>query len=224
MSSISIRVFIVDDHPLVREWLANLLRLEKDIEVCGEAEEPATALRAMIANPPDIAVVDLSLKRGSGLALIKDLHAHVPDTRVLVLSMHEEVGDVERALRAGALGYVMKRESTGQIVTAIRQVHSGKVYADAHVLSQLAERMIGRPTPAAPNISEELSDRELDVFRRLGQGHATRRIAEDLGVSQKTVQAYCARIKAKLNLPDGAQLVREAVRWTEQRRDVPGGV
>jgi DNA-binding NarL/FixJ family response regulator len=218
MSGSPIRVFIVDDHPLVREWLGNLLRLEDDIQVCGEAEEPPTALRAMIASPPDVAVVDLSLKRGSGQTLIKDLQAQVPSTRILVLSMHEEISDVERALRAGALGYVMKRESTGQIVTAIRQVHAGRIYADPHVLALLTERMIGRPIGSPTNIAEALSDRELDVFRRLGQGHATRRIAEDLGVSQKTVQAYCARIKAKLVLPDGSQLVREAVRWTEQDR------
>jgi DNA-binding NarL/FixJ family response regulator len=223
MSAPPIRVFIVDDHPLVREWLGNLLRLEEDIQVCGDAEEPPAALRAMIASPPDVAVVDLSLKRGSGQTLIKDLQAQVPSTRILVLSMHEEISDVERALRAGALGYVMKRESTGQIVTAIRHVHAGRVYADPHVLASLAERMIGRPLGGTTNVAESLSDRELDVFRRLGQGHATRRIAEDLGVSQKTVQAYCARIKAKLVLPDGAQLFREAVRWTEQDRANRGG-
>jgi DNA-binding NarL/FixJ family response regulator len=223
MNASPIRVFIVDDHPLVREWLGNLLRLEDDIQVCGEAEEPPAALRSMIASPPDVAVVDLSLKRGSGQTLIKDLQAQVPSTRILVLSMHEEISDVERALRAGAMGYVMKRESTGQIVTAIRHVHAGRVYADPHVLASLAERMVGRPLGGTTNVAESLSDRELDVFRRLGQGHATRRIAEDLGVSQKTVQAYCARIKAKLVLPDGAQLFREAVRWTEQDRANRGG-
>ncbi|MDB6168004.1 MAG: LuxR family transcriptional regulator [Verrucomicrobia bacterium] len=218
MNPKAITVFIVDDHPLVREWLANLLRLEPDIEVTGAAEEPATALSAMIARPPNVAVVDLSLKRGSGLSLIKDLQASLPSVRIVVLSMHEEVSDVERSLRAGALGYVMKRESTGQIVTAIRHVHAGRVYADQNVLAQLAGRMIGRLTDASTDVAESLSDRELDVFRRLGQGQATRLIAEDLGVSQKTVQAYCARIKAKLALPDGAQLVREAVRWVEQQR------
>lgn len=218
MNSAPIRVFVVDDHPLVREWLGNLLRLEKDIVVSGEAEEPAAALSAMIAQPPDVAVVDLSLKRGSGLSLIKDLVAHLPRTRSLVLSMHEDIGDLERALRAGASGYVTKRESTGKIVAAIRAVHAGRVYADLAVLAQLAERMIGRPAQPDTGPVDILSDRELDVFRRLGQGHSTRRIAEDLVVSQKTVQAYCARIRGKLNLPDGAQLVREAVRWSEQQR------
>ncbi len=218
MSSDRIRVFIVDDHPLVREWLGNLLRLENDLEVSGEASEPATALAAMTAAPPDVAVVDLSLKRGSGLELIKEIQAHLPDTRALVLSMHEEIGDVERALRAGARGYVMKRESTSQIVAAIRQVHAGRVYADASVLAQLAARMIGRPAQDPARAAETLSDRELDVFRRLGEGHTTRRIADDLGVSQKTVQTYCARIKEKFGLGDGTELVQAAIRGCQSKK------
>jgi DNA-binding NarL/FixJ family response regulator len=219
MSSDRIRVFIVDDHPLVREWLGNLLRLETDIELSGEAEEPIAALAAMEASPPDVAVVDLSLKRGSGMELIKDLHAWVPDTRVLVLSMHEEIGDVERALRAGALGYVMKRESTNQIVAAIRQVYAGHVYAEAGILSQLAGRMMGRAARDPATAAETLSDRELEVFRRLGEGHTTRRIADDLGVSQKTVQTYCARIKEKFGLNDGTGLVQAAIRWCESKKN-----
>jgi DNA-binding NarL/FixJ family response regulator len=117
-----IRVFLVDDHPLVREWLGNLLRLEPDFDLCGQAGEAPPALAAMTAQPPDIAVVDLSLKHGSGLELIKSLRVQAPSTRIVVLSMHEDIGDIERALRAGALGYVTKREATGQIVAAIRQI------------------------------------------------------------------------------------------------------
>jgi DNA-binding NarL/FixJ family response regulator len=216
MTSNGIRVFIVDDHPLVREWLGNLLRFEKDIEVTGEAGEPGTAISLMEANPPDVAVVDLSLQRGSGLDLIKAIDARLPETRSLVLSMHEEIGDVARCLRAGARGYVMKRESTSQIVAAIRKVHAGELYADPHMLTQLAERMLGGSAlGAAP--AEILSDRERDVFRRIGEGHATRRIAEDLGVSQKTIQTYCARIKEKLGLDDGSQLLQAALRARESR-------
>ena len=217
MTSGRIQVFIVDDHPLVREWLGNLLRFEKDIEVTGEASEPNTAMTMMEARPPEVAVVDLSLQRGSGIDLIKDIEARLPDTRTLVLSMHDEIGDIARCLRAGARGYVMKRESTGQIVAAIRQVHAGGIYADAHVLAQLAERMVGRPGKEVA-VAEILSDRELDVFRRLGEGHATRRIAEDLGVSQKTVQTYCARIKEKLGFSDAAELLQAAVRLREGKR------
>ncbi len=218
MSSSRIRVFIVDDHPLVREWLASLLRLQPDLDICGEAGEPAPAIAAMSVAPPDVAIVDLSLKRGSGLELIKDMRQQLPTVRVLVHSMHEEITDIERTLRAGARGYVMKRESTGQIVTAIRQVHEGRIYADPAVLSALAERVIGRPPESIGATPDVLSDRELDVFRRLGEGHSTRRISEDLNISLKTVQTYCVRIREKLSLADASELVRAAVRWVESKR------
>lgn len=214
-----IRIFLVDDHPLVREWLASLLRLQPDLEICGESGDPAPALAAMTAQPPDVAIVDLSLKRGSGLDLIKDLRLHAPSVRILVLSMHEEISDIERALRAGALGYVMKRESTSQVVAAIRQVHSGKLYAEPAVLAALAERSLARqPDSATATPESALSDRELDVFRRLGQGHSTRRIADELHIGIKTVQTYYARIREKLGLADAAELVRAAVRWHETHR------
>jgi len=211
----SVRVFIVDDHPLVREWLANLLRQQPDLTVCGHAEDPASALSAIAAAPPDVAIVDLSLKGGSGMDLIKDLTAQFPKVAIVVLSMHEEIYYAERALRAGARAYVMKRESTGQIIEAIRQVLTGQVYANPEILARLAARMVGRGSKAARGSVEGLSDRELEVFRRLGQGQATRHISEELHLSIKTVQAYCARIKEKLGLANGAELVREAVRWVE---------
>ncbi len=214
------RIFIVDDHPLVREWLAALLQQQPDFMVCGQAEDAATALAAMAKAKPDVAIVDLSLKTGSGLDLIKDLRAMHPHVAVIVLSMHEEMFYAERALRAGALGYVMKRESTGQIIDAIRQVLAGRVYANPEVLGRLAERLVGR-TSVPRGTVEGLSDRELEVFRRLGRGEPTRQIASELHLSIKTVQAYNARIKEKLGLPSGAQLVREAVRWVEQENREP---
>ena len=217
-----IRVFIVDDHPLVREWLGNLLRFEKDIDVIGEADEVQAALIAIENLVPDVIVVDLSLKRGSGLDLIKAIQARINNSskglRTLVLSMHEEIGDVERAFKAGARGYVMKRESTGQVVDAIRQVHAGKIFAAPDVLARMAERAAVTASDEKLTNEEALSDRELDVFRRLGFGHSTRRIADDLGVSQKTIQTYCARIKDKLRLNNGSELVREAVRLHERER------
>jgi DNA-binding NarL/FixJ family response regulator len=149
--------------------------------------------------------------------LIKDVCGQLADTRIVVLSMHEEISDVERALRAGARGYVMKRESTKQIVDAIRQVHAGRIYANAGMLAKLAERMIERPTAQSGAPVDILSDRELDVFRRLGEGHATRRIADDLGISLKTVQTYCLRIKEKLGIADATELTRAAVRWIDER-------
>ncbi len=208
-----VRIFLVDDHPLVREWLEQLLRGEPGFEVVGQAEDAAGALAAMRASPPHIAIVDLTLRSGTGLDLIKDLRAQLPAVQVIVLSMHEELAQVERALRAGAAGYVMKRESTTRIVEAIRTVRSGNVYANPEVLARLAERMVGRRQTTGS--VDALSDRELEVFRRMGEGHATKRIATDLGVSMKTVQEYQARIKDKLGLADAAELMRAAVRWTE---------
>jgi DNA-binding NarL/FixJ family response regulator len=213
-----IRVFLVDDHPLVRDWLKSLLQMEQDFEVIGEADESAVALAEMSASPPDVAVVDLSLKRGSGLDLIKSLRSSCPEIRVLVLSMHEEISDVARALRAGARGYVMKRESSNQIVHAIRWVNAGKIYATPEVFSKLAERMTGKPGTSVDAPADILSDRELQVFRRLGEGHTTKRIADELQVSQKTIQTYCARIKEKIGLDGGAELALTAIRWRESSR------
>ncbi|AHF90344.1 response regulator containing a CheY-like receiver domain and an HTH DNA-binding domain [Opitutaceae bacterium TAV1] len=208
------RIFIVDDHPLVREWLSNLLHQSDNLLVSGYAETGRGGLAAMKESPPDVAIVDLSLQNSSGLDLIKDLGEQLPAVRVIVLSMHEEMFYVERAFRAGAKGYVTKRESTEQIVEAVREVAVGRIYASRPILGRLAERMMGR-TPTAS--VEVLSDRELDVFSRLGNGHSTRRIADELNVSIKTVQAYCARIKDKLGYENGLELVRDAVRWVDRQ-------
>ena len=214
------RIFIVDDHTLVREWLANLLRQEPDFEVCGQADSAPVALAGMIATPPAIAIIDLSLKTGSGLDLIKDLRRTCPATQIVVLSMHEEIYFIERAFRAGARGYVTKRDSTHRIVEAIRAVLAGQVYANADVLAQLTVRMmgLGHSGTKQPGSVELLSDREMEVFRRLGEGQGTRKIAAEMSLSMKTVQAYCARIKEKLGLANVNELVREAVRWVETSR------
>lgn len=209
----TVRLFLVDDHPLVREWLGQLLRGEKGFQVIGQAEDVEGALTAMRADAPDIAIVDLSLRSGTGIELIKEMRVQLPSVRVIVLSMHEELAQVERALRAGAAGYVMKRESTTRIIEAIRVVRSGSIYANPEVLTRLAERMVGRRQ--ATGTVDTLSDRELEVFRRMGEGQATKRIATELGVSMKTVQEYQARIKDKLGLADATELMRAAVRWTE---------
>jgi DNA-binding NarL/FixJ family response regulator len=217
MSTTPTRIFVVDDHPLVRELLGNLLRLQPDLNVIGQAADPVTALQAIAVDPPDVAIVDISLERGSGFDLIKDLRAQFPNIGIVVLSMHEEITDLERAFRAGASGYVMKRESTSQIVEAIRQVRAGNIFANPAMLAQLTARLMGRSAgdPSAP--AEVLSDREFEVFRRLGDGHSTREISEALGVSLKTIQTYCARIKEKLQLDDGQELARVAFRWHENR-------
>ena len=209
------RIFVVDDHSLVREWLTKLVLEEKDLEVSGQAATAKVALAAMIQSPPDLAVVDLSLKGGSGLELIKDLKTILPNLPVLVLSMHEEIRDVERALRAGARGYVMKRDAADQIIEAIRAVRAGRVFAGTEVLETLTARMLSHPATKRSDPVEGLSDRELEIFRRIGQGAETREIAVDLGLSIKTVQSYCQRIKEKLGAHNGTQVARDAARWTQ---------
>ena len=214
------RVFIVDDHPLVREFLTNLIQNQSDLTVCGQAGNSADALSGVIALKPDVAIVDLSLNGELALELIKNLRALAPETAVLVLSMHDEVFYAERALRAGARGYVMKRETTGKVVEAIRLVMRGKMYVSAQLSAQLAEKFVLGGESAKISPIARLSDRELEVFELMGRGWETRRIAEERHLSIKTVQAYCARIKDKLDLENATVLLREAVRWVESQSKV----
>ena len=213
-----LRIFLVDDHPLVREWLTNLINTQPDLQVCGEAETGPQALRAILALKPKVAIVDISLKDSSGIELIKDLKLNLPSMAVLVLSMHEESHYAERALRAGAMGYIIKRETTRRIITAIRQVLAGEVYLSSEIATALATQYVAGKIRAEHSPIEQLSDRELEVFELLGQGRGTRQISEVLRVSVKTVQAYCARIKEKLNLGSATELLREAVRWYEAHK------
>ena len=209
------RVFLVDDHPLVREWLTNLINQQPGLVVCGEAESGPEAREKIVALRPDVAIVDIALKDSSGIELIKDLKHSCPEVAVLVLSMHEESHYAERALRAGARGYIMKRETTRKVVDAIGHVLAGKLCVSEAIAAAMAAQFVGGKTLATGSPVEQLSDRELEVFELLGQGRTTRQIAETLRVSLKTVQAYCARIKEKLNLGSATELLREAVRWHE---------
>ncbi|HWW01279.1 MAG TPA: response regulator transcription factor [Candidatus Acidoferrum sp.] len=210
-------VFLVDDHPLVREWLTNLIHQQADLAVCGEAESGPQALQGILALKPEVAIVDISLKDSSGIELIKSLKQCCPKVAVLVLSMHEESHYAERALRAGAKGYIVKRETTRKVITAIRRVLEGKVYVSEDLAAALAAQLVTGNSLGGRSTAELLSDRELEVFELFGQGRGTRQIAEQLRVSVKTVQAYCARIKEKLGLASATELVREAVRWHESR-------
>ncbi len=211
------QVFLVDDHPLVREWLTNLVNQQPGLKVCGEAESGREAREKIFALRPDVAIIDISLKDSSGIELIKDLKQGCPEVAVLVLSMHEELHYAERALRAGARGYVMKRETTKKVIAAINQVLAGKLCVSEAITSALAAQFVEGKTLATRSPVEQLSDRELEVFELLGQGRTTRQIAETLRVSLKTVQAYCARVKEKLNLGSATELLREAVRWHENK-------
>jgi len=212
------RIFFVDDHPLVREWLAGMVALESDLAVCGHAEDAATALAAVPQAKPDLMVVDLSLPRGSGLDLIKSMRAQFPLVRLLVLSMHDEASVAERAFRAGAHGYAVKRESGPRIIDGIRTVLEGKFYASPSLTAQLAGRMFGGNARGGQAPEDLLSDREMEVFRLRGQGRSAKEIADRLGVSVKTVGSYDARIKEKLNLGDAGELMREAVLWHDRQR------
>ncbi len=213
----STRVYLVDDHPLVREWLANLIQQQPGLSVCGEAENAGAALGGIGAARPDVAVVDLSLDGRSGLELIKDLKQLHPEVAVLVLSMHDEDLYAERVLRAGARGYVMKREVTKNIILAIRQVAQGKVYLSSRMASALAEKLVAGAPAGSESPLSRLSDRELEVFQLLGRGMATRQIADALHLSAKTVQAFSARIKEKLGLASSTELLREAMRWVDEQ-------
>ena len=212
------RVFFVDDHPLVREWLASMVSLEPDLAVCGHAEDAVGTLAAVPQAQPDLVVIDLSLPRGSGLDLIKSMRVQFPAVRLLVLSMHDEASVAERAFRAGAHGYAVKRESGPRIIEGIRTVLEGKFYASPSLTAQLAGRMFGGGVHSGGSPGELLSDREMEVFRLRGQGLSPKEIADRLGVSVKTVGSYDARIKEKLGLSDGGELMREAVLWHDRQR------
>ena len=215
-----VKVLLVDDHPLVREGLVNLIAQQPDLEVCGDAGNEPQALALVGTARPDVAVVDITLENGSGLELIKSIKAGHPGVAVLVLSMHDESLYAERALHAGARGYIMKRETAKKVVTAIRQVLEGKLCVSETIAAAMAEKFVGGRPSASESPFALLSDRELEVFQLLGQGRETRQIADDLRISLKTVQAYCDRIKGKLNLASATELRREAVRWEEQRHRI----
>ena len=210
-------VFVVDDHPLVRESLVALIDRQPDLRVSGQAAGGAEAFEALLRDPTDVVVTDLALPGESGLELIKKLQVLSPQPRILVVSMHEESSYAERALRAGALGYVMKHETTDKVIVAIRAVLQGKVYVSSVFAVQLAKKYVGAGAATDFSVVGRLSDRELEIFRLLGLGRETRRIADELHISMKTVQAHCASIKEKLGLENATELIREGVRWVEQQ-------
>lgn len=212
------RILIVDDHPLVRKGLALTLEAEPDLEVCGQAASAEEALGMLDEVRPDLAIVDISLPGMSGLELIKHLHAWNPELPVLVISRHDEALYAERAIRAGARGYVMKIEAVDVIVKAVRRVLAGGLYVSQEVSERLLMSMTGHRRAAGQSPMELLSDRELEVFELTGQGLSTREIAERLHLSVKTVESYRARIKAKLGLRTAAELMQHAVQWVESER------
>jgi len=209
------RVLIVDDHPMMRQGLAQLIDHEPDLAACGEADTAALALKRISADRPDLVLADISLPDRSGLELIKDVQALHPGLPVLVVSMHDESLYAERVLRAGGRGYIMKQEGGKRLMRAIRQVLSGQIYVSEKMAAKILEIFSGHRTEVTHSPVERLSDREFEVFQLVGQGKGTREIAEHLHLSTKTVEVHRANIKHKLELQRGTDLVRYAIRWTE---------
>jgi len=207
------RILIVDDHPLVRRGLMDLIADEPDLVVCGEAADAVEALRQVDALDPDLVIIDISLKQGHGLELIKRIRTRDKPIKMLVCSMHDEALFAERALRAGAMGYLNKEEATEKVIDAIREVLRGKVYLSADMTERLLGRAVKAGKPLARLSNESLSDRELAVFEMLGQGLTTGAIADKLQLSVKTIETYREHIKSKLDLKNSAELGRHAAQW-----------
>lgn len=211
-------VFVIDDHPIVREGLTQLINREPDLTVCGTAEDVYAALKAMQTLKPDIALADISLKGADGIELIKNLKIRMPALPVLVLSIHDESIYAPRALRAGARGFIMKQEATENVLLALRRVLSGEIYLSKRMANKMLQQFVGAPGTAQKFSIDRLSDRELEVFRLIGQGHGTRRIAEELRLSVKTVESYREHIKEKMTLSDASELVQHAIQWLQREK------
>jgi len=211
------KIFIVDDHPIVRKGLTQLINQENDLVVCGEAESANSALEVLKKLKPDLAIVDISLQGVDGIELIKTMKIRYSNLPVLVVSMHDESVFAERALRAGARGYIMKQEAIERMMEAIRRVLKGDLYISGRVSENIVKRFIDGKTEIPSSPIEVLSDRELEVFQLIGQGYGTSRIAQELHLSIKTVESYRANIKEKFKLKNAAELMKHAVHWVESR-------
>jgi len=208
------RVLLVDDHPIVRQGLALLIDRETDLSVCGEADGAHSAFHAMETLRPDIVLLDISLNGPDGLEVLKEIRMKSGSLPVLILSMHDESIYAERAMRAGANGYIMKQEATEKVLIAIRRILQGDVYLSDRLTTTMLQQYVrgGAHTKSSPLLN--LTDRELEVFRLIGEGHGTRQIADELHLSVKTIESYQAHIKEKLALRNARELVQHAIEWT----------
>jgi DNA-binding NarL/FixJ family response regulator len=211
-------VLVVDDHPLMRQGLALLINQQQDMQVCGEAEEAQAAMRAIAQLHPDIVILDISLSGPDGLELLKNIRVTNLSLPVLILSMHDEAIYAERALRARANGYNMKQEATEKVLVAVRRILNGEVYLSERMSNKMLQQYIGGAPSAIQSKIASLSDRELEVFRLIGEGRATREIADELHLSVKTVETYQAHIKEKLALRSGRELIQHAIQWKINER------
>jgi DNA-binding NarL/FixJ family response regulator len=208
------RVLLVDDHPIVRQGLALLINREPDLDVCGEADDAHSAFKAIAALQPDMVVLDISMSGPDGLDVLKEIRSNTSSLPVLILSMHDESIYAERAMRAGANGYIMKQEATEKVLVAIRRILQGEVYLSDRLTNAMLQQYVrgGAGTKSSPLLN--LTDRELEVYRLIGAGHGTRQIADELHLSVKTIESYQAHIKEKLALRNARELVQHAIEWT----------
>tara|TARA_R110002095_G_scaffold91424_2_gene79796 strand:+ start:2154 stop:2822 length:669 start_codon:yes stop_codon:yes gene_type:complete len=212
------RIMIVDDHPIVREGYSRLIERESNLQVCAEADSKVDAIKKIMQDPPDLLIVDLSLKDGSGLELIKDIKSQFKQIKMLTVSMHDENLFAERCIRAGALGFVNKQQAAEQLIKAVYRVLEGKVFLSSEMTERMICRSIGSENYSNESPIESLSDRELEVFEQIGQGETTRKIAEKLNLSPKTVETYRENIKHKLNLGNATELTRNAIQWVLENK------
>jgi DNA-binding NarL/FixJ family response regulator len=217
MSNPKARVIVVDDHPLFRERLCQLINDEQDMEICGEAENAQPALQIIRETSPNLAIVDITLKTSSGLELVKNIRALSIGVPVLILSMHDESLYAERALRAGAMGYITKSEEAAEVILAVRSVLAGKIYLSQEMTSTFLEGLTTRGVRVSPHSVDRLTDRELQVLDLIGRGRTSQEIGEVLKLGISTVDTYRARIKQKMNFRNAMELQHFAIRWLSER-------
>ena len=209
-----VRVLLVDDHPITRQGLKALVNQQLNLEVCAEADSAAQAVEMLTKFQPDLAILDVSLKATNGIELTKNLKAHSPDLPILIVSMYDESLFAERALRAGAMGYVMKQEAGEKVILAIQHLLRGEIFLSSRMKEKMLHRFVNHKREGMVFSIDTLSDREMEVFQLIGNGYSTRQIAEKLGLSSKTIDSYREHLKQKLGLASGSDLVRHAIQWT----------
>ena len=212
------KILIVDDHPIVRDGLIRLIHEEQDFTVCGQAEDAYQALKAISESRPDIAIVDITLKSSDGIDLMKSIRSQYPKLPVLILSMHDETLYAERALRAGAQGYIMKQEASEKLMEAVHEILSGRIYCSDKISRRVMRKFARSNADIKDSPIDSLSDRELQVFRLIGCGYRTSEIAKKLYLSVKTIETYRTHIKEKLNLANSAELLRYAILWVNSQQ------
>jgi len=213
------KILIVDDHPMIREGLARLVEDEDDLMICGQAEDAYEAMKVISETKPDVVVVDIALKNSNGIELMKSIKTQYAKLPVLILSMHNEALYAKRALRAGAMGYIMKQEASGKLLTAIRHVLGGQVYVSDNISKSLIRQLTHGKADEVVSPIDNLTDRELEVFNLIGQGCATSQIADKLYLSVKTIETYRTHIKEKLNLANSRNLLQYAIQWVSMEKE-----